>query len=446
MQSKNNKKTIRAWAMFDWANSAYNLVITSTIFPAYYVAITTNAANGNRVNFFGKSFINTALTDYALAAAYMLMVILLPILSSIADYKGNKKIFMMFFTLLGSAACCGLYFFEINAAKHIDTLQISVILFALAAVGYSGGFVFYNSYLPEIATLDMQDSVSAKGFTFGYIGSVLLQLICFAFVLKPQWFGIVDPTFAPRLSFLLVGLWWIGFAMIPFTVLPKGSPNAVSHSHNIIKGGFIELANVWRKVKKMPLLKRFLPAFFFYSMGVQTIMLVATGFAAKELHMETSALITIILIIQIVAIAGATLMSKLSERIGNVKVLIITVIIWIAVCIAAYYTTTATQFYIVAVVVGLVMGGIQSMSRSTYSKYLPQDIPDTASFFSFYDVTEKLAIVGGLFSFGFIEELTNSMRNSTLVLALFFVIGLILLFSLRIAEVNSPKNAQISTE
>jgi len=435
MESKNNKKTIRAWAMFDWANSAYNLVITSTIFPAYYVAITSNAANGNRVTFFGKSFINTALSDYALAVAYMLMVFLLPILSSIADYRGNKKMFMMFFTFMGSLACCGLFFFT---AK---TLEMSVILFAIAAIGYSGGFVFYNSYLPEIATLDMQDSVSAKGFTYGYIGSVLLQLVCFAFVFSPKTFGIVDASFPARLSFLLVGLWWMGFACIPFSVLPKGSPNADVHNYNVIKGGFIELAHVWAKVKTMPLLKRFLPAFFFYSMGVQTIMLVATGFAAKELHMETSALITIILIIQLVAIVGATAMSKLSDKMGNVKVLILTVVIWIAVCIAAYYTTTATQFYVVAVIVGLVMGGIQSMSRSTYSKYLPQDIPDTASFFSFYDVTEKLAIVGGLFSFGFIEELTGSMRNSTLVLALFFIVGLILLFSLRSAEVNSPGNS-----
>jgi len=437
MEIKNNKKTIRAWAMFDWANSAYNLVITSTIFPAYYVAITANPQNDNRVMFFGKSFVNTALSDYALAAAYMLMVILLPILSSIADYKGNKKIFMMFFTLLGSVACCGLYFFT---AK---TLEVSVILFALAAIGYSGGFVFYNSYLPEIATVDMQDSVSAKGFTFGYIGSVLLQLICFAFVLKPEWFGIVDKSFPARLSFLLVGLWWICFAMIPFTVLPKGSPNAVSHTKNIIKGGFIELANVWSKVKKMPLLKRFLPAFFFYSMGVQTIMLVATGFAAKELHMETSALISIILIIQLVAIIGATLMSKLSDKIGNVKVLIITVAIWIGVCIAAYFTTTATQFYIVAVIVGMVMGGIQSMSRSTYSKYLPENIPDTASFFSFYDVTEKLAIVAGLFTFGFVEEISN-MRNSTLFLCGFFVIGLILLVSLLATEKRHYNESQLT--
>ena len=424
MEAKNNKKTIRAWAFFDWANSAYNLVITSTIFPAYYVAITANDKNGGVVTFFGHKFVNTALSDYTLAAAYLIIAMLLPILTSIADYRGNKKIFMQFFTWLGAISCGMLYFFK------FDTLEISMVFFGLAAIGYSGGFVFYNSYLPEIATLDMQDRVSAKGFTYGYIGSVVLQLICFAFVLKPQWFGITDASFPARLSFLLVGIWWIGFAYIPFTILPKGSPNARTHHHDLIRGGFIELGKVWQQVKHMPILKRFLPAFFFYSMGVQTIMLVATSFGAKELKMETSSLIQIILIIQLVAIGGATLMSRLSDKYGNVKVLTYVVLIWIGVCIAAYFTTTSNQFYILAIVVGLVMGGIQSLSRSTYSKFIPQDIPDSASFFSFYDVTEKLAIVGGMFSFGLVDDITNSMRNSALVLCVYFIAGLILLISL----------------
>ena len=424
MQPKNNKRTIRAWAFFDWANSAYNLVITSTIFPAYYVAITADDKTGNHVIFFGHSFVNTALSDYTLAAAYLVIALSLPILTSIADYRGNKKIFMKFFTWLGAISCCMLYFFK------FDTLEISMIFFGLAAIGYCGGFVFYNSYLPEIATLDMQDKVSAKGFTYGYIGSVILQLVCFAFVLKPEWFGIVDKSFPARLSFLLVGVWWIGFAYIPFTVLPKGSPNAKSHTQNLVRGGFIELGKVWQQVKCMPILKRYLPAFFFYSMGVQTIMLVATSFGAKELKMETKSLIQIILIIQLVAIGGATLMSRLSDKFGNIKVLAWVVSIWIAVCIAAYFTTTSTQFYILAIVVGLVMGGIQSLSRSTYSKLIPQDIPDSASFFSFYDVTEKIAIVGGMFSFGLVDDITNSMRNSTLVLCSYFIVGLILLLSL----------------
>ncbi len=438
MQPKNNKKIIRAWAMFDWANSVYNLVITATIFPAYYEAITTTD-NSDRVEFFGFSFVNTALSNYALAAAYLLIALMLPVLTSIADYRGNKKAFMQFFTLLGSLSCAMLFLFD---DKHIE---LGIICFALAAIGYCGSFVFYNAYLPEIATVDMQDRVSAKGFTYGYIGSVLLQLICFAIVLKPDLFGIPDGTLPSRISFLLVGVWWIGFAQIPFAILPKGSPNGASHHTNIIKGGFVELKKVWHQIKQMPLLKRYLPAFFFYSMGVQTVMLVATSFGAKELHLPKESLITVILIIQLVAIGGATLMSRLSERYGNIRILLWVVAFWLVVCIAAYFIQTATHFYILAVLVGLVMGGIQSLSRSTYSKLLPQNTTDTASFFSFYDVTEKLAIVGGLFSFGFIEELTGSMRNSTLALCVFFLIALLFLFILRSVEKNGIKNAEIGS-
>lgn len=437
MESKNNPKVIRAWAFFDWANSAYNLVITSTIFPAYYVAVTKNAANGDRVTFFGHSFINTALSNYSYAFAYLVMVLLLPILSSIADYRGNKKNFMRFFTWLGAAACISLFWFDKS------NVSFGVICSALAAIGYSGGFVFYNSYLPQIATLDMQDKVSAKGFTYGYVGSVILQIICLVFVLKPEWFGITGGT-AAQISFLLVGLWWVGFSQIPFTVLPKGEPNSKGNQYGILKGGFIELGHVWKKVKEMPLLKRFLPAFFFYSMGVQTIMLVAAGFGAKVLNMPTSGLIEIILIIQLVAIGGATLMSYLSGIFGNIRVLAGVVVIWIGACVGAYFTTTIPQFYGLAVVVGLIMGGIQSLSRSTYSKYLPQDIPDTASYFSFYDVTEKLAIVGGMASFAFIEEYTGSMRNSALALCGFFILGLLLLLSLLATEKKLRKNTDFS--
>jgi len=424
MEPKNNKKTIRAWAFFDWANSAYNLVITSTIFPTYYNIITTTKENGDKVVFFGHRFVNTALSNYVLAAAYLIVVLMLPILTSIADYKGNKKAYMQAFTLLGSVSCCCLYFFK------LDTLELGMICFGLAAIGYCGGFVFYNSYLPQIATLEKQDAVSAKGFTYGYVGSVILQIICFVFVLSPTTFGIVDKSFPARLSFLLVGVWWIGFAMIPYAVLPKGEPNNNTENVNVFVGGFKELGKVWKKIKTMPSLKRYLPAFFFYSMGVQTIMLVAANFGAKVLLLPDTSLIAVILVIQLVAIAGANIMSKLSEKYGNIKVLIGVVAIWIGACFGAYFTTTAVQFYILAVIVGMIMGGIQSLSRSTYSKYLPQNIPDTASYFSFYDVTEKLAIVIGLFTFGFIEELTGSMRNSALILSVFFLIGLVILFSL----------------
>jgi MFS transporter, UMF1 family len=415
MQEKNNKSTIKAWAMFDWANSAYNLVITSTIFPAYYTAITTTTENGDRVNFFGFSFVNTALANYSLAVAYLIMALLLPVLSGIADARGDKKFFMKGFTWLGALACMALYFFK------LDTLELGVICSAVAAMGYIGGVMFSNSYLPEIASVEHQDRVSAKGFAYGYVGSVLLQIICFVFVLKPDVFGITDASFPARLSFLLVGLWWIGFAQIPFAKLPEGEPASVT------RNGYQELGKVWNQLKTIGTLKRFLYAFFFYSVGVQTIMLVATAFGAKVLKMETSELIATILIIQLVAIAGAYLMSTLATRIGNIKVLMLVVAIWIAVCVIAYFIATKYQFFALAGVVGLIMGGIQSLSRSTYSKFLPENTHDTASFFSFYDVTEKVAIVVGLGTFAFIEEQSN-IRNSALGLTVFFIVGFMMLF------------------
>lgn len=430
--NQSTKKVQRAWAMYDWANSAYNLVITSTIFPAYYVAVTSVKQDGivvnDKVNFFGATFSNTALFDYALAAAYLVIAIISPILSSIADYRGNKKRFMQLFCYLGSAACCGLYFFKGS------TVELGIILFAIAALGYCGSIVFYNAFLPEISVEKERDRVSAMGFAYGYIGSVLLQLVCFVFVLSPETFGITDDTFAPRLSFLLVGIWWLVFGTISMRRLPDGKPLEQHNEVSVLTNGFHELQKVWQQVKKLPVLKTYLGAFFMYSMGVQTVMLAATIFGSKELKLETGQLIGTILIIQLVAIAGAFLMSKLSEKIGNLKVLLMVVLIWIGVCIAAYYTTTATQFYIIATVVGLVMGGIQSLSRSTYSKLMPET-KDTTSFFSFYDVTEKLAIVAGMFSFGFIEEATGSMRNSILALITFFTLGAIILFvALRTAK------------
>ncbi len=422
-----SKKVVNAWAMYDWANSAYNLVITSTIFPAYYDAITTtkNTAGkiiSHKVLFAGHEFESASLYNYAIAFAYLVIAVISPILSSIADYKGNKKSFMQFFCYLGSIACCVLYWFDKS------TLSLGILCAILAAIGYCGSLVFYNSYLPEIAAEPDQDKVSAKGFALGYIGSVLLQIVCFLFVMFPQLFGIKDESFAPRLSFLLVGLWWMGFAQITFKHLPKTYPSFQNKNKNILTSGFTKLNSVWQQVKQLPVLKTYLFAFFFYSMGVQTVMLAATLFGSQVLQLETSKLIMCILIIQLVAIAGSYIMARLSSVYGNFKVLMFVVVIWIGVCIYAYFITTAMQFYIVAAIVGLVMGGIQSLSRSTYAKIMPET-HDTASFFSFYDVTEKIAIVIGMFSFGFVQELTGNMRNSIIALVVFFLFGLIFLFS-----------------
>lgn len=420
-----SKKVINGWAMYDWANSVYNLVITSTIFPAYYEAVTGDGNEttlNDTVKIFGREFVNTSLYNYALAIAFFIVAIMSPILSSIADYKGNKKQFLFFFCTMGSVACSAMYFFDkTNLVYGLSCLII-------ACIGFWGSLVFYNSYLPEIAAPEDQDRVSARGFAMGYIGSVILQIICFVFVMSPETFGINGGK-AAQISFLLVGIWWWGFGQFALSRLPKGTP--ALHKKNegsIFTNGYKELNKVWKQLSQMPVLKRYLAAFFFYNMGVQTVMLAATLYGKSELNIPTTNLIIAILIIQLVAVPGAYLIAKLSEKIGNFRALMFTIFFWILLCVVGYTIPRngINQFYTLAILVGFVMGGIQSLSRSTYAKLMPET-KDTTSFFSFYDVTEKIAIVIGMFSFGYINEITGSQRNSVLALVIFFVIGFILL-------------------
>jgi UMF1 family MFS transporter len=435
------KKIQRAWSMYDWGSSTYNLVITSTIFPAYYVAVTASDIPGelSYVDFFGYKIINTALQNFALAAVFLIVSIISPVLSSIADYRGNKKAFMRAFTLMGSLSCMGLFFFT------PERVELGILIFSLAALGFWTSWVFYNSYLPDIALPEERDQVSARGFAMGYIGSVLLQLICFVIILKPDLFGIAhDKTLGPRISFLLVGLWWLGFAQITFRALPANTASNKQLKKHIIVNGFHELKLVWQQAKLFPALKRFLIAFFFLSVGVQTIMLVAAGYSKKEIFPKDEdepKLILTIILIQLVAIIGATLLSRLSQRIGNIPAMLSTIIFWIGICIWGYFITSQTEFYILAACVGLVMGGIQSISRSTYSKLIP-GTTDTTSFFSFYDVTEKLALTLGLFLFAYNEEFTGSMRNSILVLMVFFIISFFVLLYTK-AAVTKEKYASL---
>lgn len=417
-----SKKVINGWAMYDWANSVYNLVITTTFFPIYFTEISKAPPFNGTVTFLGRSFVNTALYNYALAAAYLLVAFTLPILSSIADYKGSKKRFMQVFCFVGALACSSLYFFD------KDHFSMGVIFMMIAAYGFYGSLVFYNSYLPEIASEKDRDRVSARGFSFGYVGSVIMQLVGFTLVVFWDKIPFLkDEGDAVRLTFLLVGIWWFGFAQIPFRTLPPGTASANGENKNVFTGGFLELKKVFKQLVRLPVLKRFLVACFFYNMGVQTVMLAATNFGSKVLNLPSTNLILAVVTIQLVAIIGAFVMSRLSGRFGNLPVLIGVVIFWIFICIAGYMMQTEYHFYALAVAVGLVMGGIQSLSRSTYSKLMPVT-RDTASFFSFYDVTEKIAIVIGLSSFGYIEELTGSMRNSVLALIVFFALGLVFLF------------------
>lgn len=432
---KNNAKITRAWCFYDWANSVYSLVIISTIFPIYYGAVAGGYQGTGMVRFLGFEVDSSVLFSYCISAAYLLIALVNPVLTAIADYSGRKKLFLQVFCYIGALSCAGLFFFT------RETFTISMFLFMLAAMGWTGSIVFYNSYLPDIATEDRFDQLSAKGFALGYVGSVLLLVFNLALVLQPAWFGL-DPantSLPPRISFLATGIWWLGFAQYTFYYLPKYAYSKPRQGHWLLNG-FKELKTVFGQVRRLGMLKRFLMAFFFYSMGVQTVMYLATIFGDKELKLEASKLIATILILQLVAIAGAYGFAALSRRIGNIQTLALAVLFWVGICIGAYFVYTEYAFYALAACVGLVMGGIQSLSRSTYSKFIPADTRDTASFFSFYDLTEKMGIVLGTFAYGAIAQLTGSMRNSILVLMSFFIIGFFFLMLVRGKKVSKRHN------
>ena len=411
--------------MFDWANSSYSLVITSALFPIYFNAITTTETSKDVV-FLGRTFNSDSLQTYIISIAFLIIAALSPLLSSMADYSGKKKKFMFFFSTMGALSCSALFFF-----KDLDTLYIGVFGSLLAAIGWAGSIVFYNAFLPEIAEPADQDKVSAQGFSMGYIGSSLLLIFSLTMIMCPQWYGNIESGFATRLGFLLVGVWWFGFAQITFKYLPDNPFNR-KPTGNIFSKGYRELRKVWGELKHTPRLKSFLLSFFFYNMGTQTVMYVATLFGTSELKLDSSILIVIILIIQFVGIAGATLFSRLSKRFGNIKALKISIFIWIFICIGAWFcdkrfgVNEQNMFIGLAAIVGMVMGGVQALSRSTYSKLLPETI-DHASYFSFYDVCDKLGTVLGTFAFAYINEFTGSMRNSIVVLIVFFIVGLFLL-------------------
>ncbi len=431
----NDPRTIRGWCMYDWANSVYSLVITSAIFPVYYNAVTMTDSS-DVVSFFGIRVVNTVLYSYALSFSFLVTAVVLPLLSGMADYSGKKKYFMKIFVTTGAVSCMGLFFFT------GENVEWAIICSVLASIGFSGSLVFYDAFLPEIVTPDRFDKVSAQGYSWGYVGSVILLIINLLMIQFPAFFGIPesDSTLAPRLSFLLVGIWWLGFSMVTFSRLPDNVYNRQARG-NLFTQGYIELNKVWKTLGGLRTLRTFLGSYFFYNMGVQTVMLLAASYGDKELGMDGMLLILIVLIIQLVGIAGALGFARLSSLKGNRFSLVVMIIIWIFICLAAFFVRTTTEFFILAFFVGLVMGGIQSLSRATYAKMIPPNSIDHASYFSFFDVTYYLSIVVGTFSYALIEQVTGSMRNSTLVLMIYFIIGLALLLTIRLP---GPQRREVS--
>jgi len=415
---KGDKRIVRGWVMYDWANSVYQLTIASAIFPIYYNTV-TRTGNDFTVLFFGKSVINTVLYSWAIAVAYLLVAFMSPLFSSMADYTGRRKSFMRAFTLIGATACGALFFFDKN---HIE---LGVIAFALGTIGYGGSIVFYNSFLPVIAEPEDQDRISARGYSMGYLGGVVLLLFNLLMIMKPDLFGIAaDSSLPARISFLTVFVWWIGFSQITFSRLPKYTFRQRLTRESVWTNGYKELRTVFNQIRKSYRLSLYLTGFFFLMMGVLTTMFMAATYGEKQVGLKEDVLIPTILAIQLVGMLGAWMFARISEKIGNLPALMITIGVWTLTCVGAYFVTDAIQFLTVAFFIGIVMGGSQSLARSTYSKMLPDDTTDHTSFFSFYDVMEKLATVAGTFSFGLIEAITGSMRFSVLAITIFFVISL----------------------
>jgi len=421
----NDKRTINGWAFYDWANSAYYLVISTAIFPIFFASRTHEL-----VQVMGYELSNTALYSFSVSASYILITFLSPILSGIADYTGRRMYFLRLFTMIGAAGCITLFFF-----KNPETMWIGIAGFILGTIGGAGGLVFYDSYLPLIATEDQYDRVSARGYAYGYIGSVLLLVFSLVMIQKPDWFGITDMTLPPRISFFLVGVWWIGFSQITFNRLPKDSP--VKNQSNLFSRGWYELGKVWQIIKHDKHIKLYLSSYFFYIAGVNTVIYLASIFASKELGFEKTELIITILLLQLVAIPGALFFAKLSKWWGNKISLLLQLGIWMIICAGAYATTEKWHFFTIAALVGLVLGGIQSLSRATYAKLLEDRTEDLTSFFSFYDVISKVGIVSGTFLFGLVNSITGSMRYSVLGLMLLFIIGFFFLLMVDKRRINT---------
>ena len=443
---KGDKKVIKAWVMYDWANSVYPLVITTTIFPLFYdkwvdKTAELNGLGDGMAEVFGMHFNGVEIYSYAIAFSLLIVSFLSPILSGVADFSGSKKKFMRIFNYIGSISCVGLFFW------NSYSVEIGLLFCMSANIGFWGSLVFYNAYLPEIAEPKDHDLISAQGFSKGYLGGAILLVICLTTIMVLGW----DAEY----SFLLVGVWWVGFAQITYRRLPGNSNDKAKGVSNreILSKGFMELQSVWREFSKITRLKRYLISFFVFSMAVQTIMTMAQFFGLEAIdwsigidftpiknlvgseykaarsaiiqsRMET-AMIASILAIQLIAIPGAMFFARLSKKLGNINALVTVLCIWVCICISAYVLTIPLHFYILASVVGFVMGGVQSLSRSTYSKFLP-DTVDHASYFSFYDVLEKIGMTIGIVSFGFLTGEFN-IRYSIMALTVFFVIGLILL-------------------
>jgi UMF1 family MFS transporter len=429
----NDRREIFGWAMYDWANSAFSTTI-GTVFLSPYVAglarAAAQAAGTTTASFFGIPVAPDSFLAYCISLSVGLQVLFLPILGAIADYSHLRKRMMQIFATLGAVATI-LMFFVAG-----DLWWLGGVLFIVANLAFGAAIVFYNAYLPDIASEDERDRVSSYGWAMGYLGGGILLALNLAFYQFSGSLGVPE-TLAVRINLASAGLWWLGFSFITWRRLrPRHAARALPATETYVSVGFKQLGKTLKEVKNFPETLKFLLAYFLYNDGIQTVIAVASTFAAAPLlqgglELPQSQLIQVILVIQIVAFGGALLWGRLARMIGAKEAILVSLVIWAGVVIYSYVGLKGEgdalfkEFLILGMFIAVVLGGSQAISRSLFAQMIPRG--KEAEFFSFYEISERGTSWIGPLIFGLANQIFNNLRPAILSLTFFFVVGLLLL-------------------
>lgn len=409
-------KEENSWMMYDWANSAYSIIITTAVFPIFYKSAASSAGISNANS--------TAYLGYTIAIATFILAMLGPILGTIADYQGYKKKFFSFFFSLGAAATASLAFIP------FEQWYLLLICYTVATIGSAGANIFYDAFLVDVTSEERMNDVSSRGFGLGYIGSTIPFIISIAIILLAQNEVLpLSPTTASRIAFLITAVWWIIFTIPMFKNVKQRY--FIQREPQLIKNSFIRIGKTFKEIKKYRSLFLFLLAYFFYIDGVVTIISMSTAYGT-DLGISSTTLLIVLFVTQVVAAPFAILYGRLAQTFTGKKMLYVGIIIYIIVCIYAYFMKTSFDFWVLAMLVATSQGGIQALSRSYFAKLVPKE--NSNEFFGFYNIFGKFASIMGPLLVGVTSQITGNSRTGVFSLIILFIIGILIL-----AVVPEPK-------
>jgi len=404
------------WCMYDWANSGFATVVLSAVFPVYFLVLVPQEGAHLTIGSWAHLIPGPALWGYLVSFSLLLVALSAPYFGALADRRQMRHSFLLTFCLIGAVATCML------ALARSGNLILAAFLFAVANFCFAAGNIFYNAFLPDLGGEKGMNALSARGFAFGYIGGGLCLLIVFALIQGHAFFGFSGPGVATRFGLLLTGCWWALFAIPTFRALAGKFHLTPAQITSTPKRSYLETL---RSILDYPDLRLFLLAFLFYNDGIQTVIMMAAVFAKDELQLSQASILGCFLMIQFVAMPGSLLFGRLADKIGTKRSIIISLICFIGVVVWAWFITHNWQFWVLGFVVALILGGSQAISRSLYAALIPKG--RNAEFFGFYAISAKFAAIFGPLVFALITDITGSCRNSIVAMALFFIIGMLLL-------------------